>query len=122
VTGAQRIVMRAEERWSWRSMGRTADLGFAFFGDAGKMWAGDVPFGVDTPVRYGVGVGLLAHLPARSRRLWRLDLAYPLSPDGDAGFEIRLSSSNLTRMFWKEPRDVSRSRERFVPSSIFNWP
>ncbi len=122
VTGAQRGVIRAEERWSWRSMGRTADLGFALFGDAGKMWAGDVPFGIDTPVRYGVGVGLLAHLPARSRRLWRIDVAYPLSADEHAGWELRLSSSNLTRIFWKEPRDVARSRERFVPSSIFNWP
>jgi hypothetical protein len=122
VTGAQRLVARVEERWSWRSMGRTADIGFAFFGDGGKMWAGDVPFGMDTPVRFGIGAGLLAHLPARSRRLWRLDVAFPLSADEHAKWELRLSSSNLTRMFWKEPRDVARSRERFVPSSIFNWP
>ena len=122
ITGAQRGVIRAEERWRWRSMGRTADVGFAFFGDAGKMWAGDVPFGVDTPIRYGVGAGILAHLPARSRRLWRLDLAFPLTADEHAKWELRLSSSNLTRIFWKEPTDVARSRERFVPSSIFNWP
>jgi hypothetical protein len=122
VTGAQRGVIRAEERWSWRSIGRTADVGFALFGDAGKMWAGDVPFGVDTGIRYGLGAGILAHLPARSRRLWRVDVAFPLSADEHAGWEIRLSSSNFTRIFWREPRDVARSRERFVPSSIFNWP
>ena len=122
VTGAQRGVIRAEERWSWRSIGRTADVGFVFFGDAGKMWAGDVPFGLDTPIRYAVGAGILAHLPARSRRLWRLDLAFPLTADEHAKWELRLSSSNLTRIFWKEPHDVARSRERFVPSSIFNWP
>jgi hypothetical protein len=122
VTGAQRGVIRAEERWNWRSMGRTADVGFALFGDMGKMWAGDVPFGVDTKIRYGVGAGILAHLPARSRRLWRVDVALPLSADQHAGWEVRLSSSNFTRIFWREPRDVARSRERFVPSSIFNWP
>jgi len=122
VVGHQRGVVRVEERWAWRSMGRAADVGWALFGDAGKMWAGDVPYGIDTPVRYGVGVGLLAALPARSRRLWRLDLAVPVTADEYAGWEIRLSSSDLTRVFWREPKDVARSRERFVPASIFNWP
>jgi hypothetical protein len=122
VGGNQRGVVRVEERWSWRTMGRMADIGWALFGDAGKMWAGDVPFGVDTPIRYGVGVGFLAALPARSRRLWRLDFAVPLTADAHAGWEVRLTSSDLTRMFWREPGDVARSRERFVPSSIFNWP
>ena len=122
VVGHQRGVVRVEERWAWRSMGRAADVGWALFGDAGKMWAGDVPYGIDTPIRYGVGVGLLAALPARSRRLWRLDLAVPLTADEYAGWEIRLSSNDLTRVFWREPRDVARSRERFVPASIFNWP
>lgn len=122
VVGHQRGVVRIEERWSWRSMGRMADVGWALYGDAGKMWAGDVPFGVDTPIRYGVGVGLLAALPARSRRLWRLDLAVPITHDEHAGWEIRLTSSDLTRVFWREPQDVARSRERFVPANIFSWP
>ena len=122
VAGHQRGVVRVEERWSWRSMGRTADVGWALFGDAGKMWAGDVPFGVDTPIRYGVGIGLLAAFPARSRRLWRLDVAVPLTRDEGAGLDVRLSSSDLTRLFWREPQDVARSRERFVPASIFSWP
>ena len=122
VVGSQRGVVRVEERWSWRTLGRAADLGLAVFTDAGKMWAGDVPFGVDTPLRYGVGVGLLAAVPARSRRLWRVDIAVPLTHDQHAGWEIRLSSSDLTRVFWREPQDVARSRERFVPASLFSWP
>ena len=122
VVGHQRGVVRIEERWSWRSLGRMADVGWAVYGDAGTMWAGEVPFGVDTPIRYGVGIGLLAALPARSRRLWRLDASMPLTHDEHAGWEIRLTSSDLTRLFWREPQDVARSRERFVPASLFSWP
>jgi hypothetical protein len=29
---------------------------------------------------------------------------------------------DFTRMFRVEPRDVFNSRERSVPSSVFNWP
>jgi hypothetical protein len=122
VGGTQRGVIRVEERWSWRSFGRAADVGFALFGDAGKMWAGDVPFGVDTPIRYGVGVSLLSAVPARSRRTFRVDVAMPIGSDPDAGFEVRFTTSDFTRIFWREPRDVQRSRERFVPASLFNWP
>ena len=122
VTGNQRGVVRIEDRMNWRPIGRAADVGFALFGDMGKMWAGDVPFGVDTPIRYGIGMGVLAALPARSRRLWRLDFALPLSHDEYAGWEIRLTSSDMTRVFWREPGDVARSRERFVPANIFSWP
>jgi sigma-B regulation protein RsbU (phosphoserine phosphatase) len=31
-------------------------------------------------------------------------------------------SRDLTSMFWKEPGDVSRNRERSIPTSVFNWP
>jgi hypothetical protein len=122
VLGGQRGVIRIENRLNWLTVGRAADLGFALFVDAGRMRAGQVPFGVDTPMRYGAGAGMLAAIPARSRRLWRLDVAAPLSPDAHAGWEIRLTSSDFTRVFWREPRDVARSRERFVPASLFSWP
>ena len=58
----------------------------------------------------------------RSKRLFRLELGYPLSNDPHAKFEIRISVADLTRVFWDEPADVRRSRESTVPSSIFNWP
>ena len=38
--------------------GVSADL--ATFAAAGKVWAADAPFGVDSRVNVGVGVGLLA--------------------------------------------------------------
>ena len=33
-----------------------ATLGFAVFADAGRQWAGDVPFGVTTPVKASLGI------------------------------------------------------------------
>jgi outer membrane protein assembly factor BamA len=100
---------------------RRADVGLATFVDAGKTWAGDVPFGVTSPVKASVGVGLLAAVPV-SQRLWRLDLAVPVSADADAkGWEVRLSTTRV-RGFWREPQDVARLRAAAAPSTIFTWP
>jgi hypothetical protein len=120
--GARRGVLRVEERWLLGRLFGLGDLGIATFVDAGKMMAGDVPYGVNTPVRAAAGVGLLAAVPPRSRRLWRVDLAFPVTKDPDARFELRVSGRDLTRNFWREPRDVRLGRERAVPSSIFVWP
>lgn len=120
--GAQRIVVRAEERMTLGRVRNLAVLGLAGFVDGGRIWAGDAPFGVDTEIKYGAGVGLLAAVPPRSRRLWRVDVAVPLSPTTGKRWELRVSSGDNTRVFWREPRDVRRSRELSVPSSIFSWP
>jgi hypothetical protein len=69
----------------------------------------------------GVSVGLLAAVPPRSKRLWRLDLAFPVSADPRARFEIRLTKTE-TRGFWREPSDVARARAGAAPSTIFTWP
>jgi hypothetical protein len=120
--GARRGLLRVEERWLLGRLFGLGDLGVATFVDAGKMMAGDVPYGVNTPVHAAAGVGLLAAVPPRSRRLWRVDLAFPITSDPDARFELRISGRDLTRNFWREPRDVRLGRERAVPSSIFVWP
>lgn len=122
VAGARRMVVRVENRWLLGTIFSNADYGAALFADAGRMWAGDVPFGVDSKVKAGLGISLLAAVPRESQRLWRVDLAFPVSPDRDARFEVRLSSSNLGRRGWREPGDVRRSREQTVPEGIFNWP
>jgi hypothetical protein len=36
--------------------------------------------------------------------------------------EVRLVVTDFTRIFRVEPQDVFTSRERSVPSSVFNWP
>lgn len=120
--GAQRLVGRFEGRFYAGRVRSFASVGVGAFAQAGKLWAGDAPLGVTTPVRGSLGVSLLAAVPPRSQRLWRLDLAFPVSAGGNGKWELRMSSRNLTRMFWREPGDVSVSRERSIPTSIFNWP
>jgi len=120
VAGAVRSVVRLEERWSFGTLGRRAALGLATFVDAGRVWAGDAPFGVDSPTKVGVGVGLLVAVPPRSQRLWRLDFAFPVSPDAHARWEVRLTGVWI-RVFWREPDDVTRGRAGAAPSKIFVW-
>ena len=120
--GARRVVVRLEERWRFWRPRDLADVGLAVFADGGRLWAGDVPFGVSTPPKIGVGGALLVALPPQSRHVWRLELAMPVSEDPHAGWEVRLFSSDLTRVFWREPRDVARNRERSLPVSVFSWP
>lgn len=122
IGGGRRLVGRFEDRWYIGRIRAAADVGLATFLDAGRLWAGDAPFGVDTRWKYGAGFGLLVAVPPRSKRLYRVDIAYPLSPDPHARLEIKLTTSDLTRQFWREPGDVRRSRESTVPASIFNWP
>jgi hypothetical protein len=121
--GGRRLVTRVEDRWNlgthWNG---TADLGLAVFADAGWLWAGDVPYGTTTPMRYSGGISLLAAVPSRSARMWRLDIAVPNVPGRGARLAVRISHSDETLVFWREPNDVSVARERSVPRSLFNWP
>jgi len=120
-SGAVRAVFRLEERWTIGSPTEHAAFGLSTFGDAGRVWAGDAPFGTDTGTKVGLGLGLLATFPPESPRLWRLDVAVPVSSDPHAGWEIRLTSS-WTRSFWREPDDVARGRAGTAPSTSFGWP
>jgi hypothetical protein len=119
--GAMRGVARLEERWSIGGFTSHDALGLASFVDAGRVGAGDAPFGVNSSVKVGIGVGLLAAFPPQSQRLWRLDVAVPVSPDPHARGEIRLTGY-WTRRFWREPDDVARGRSGAAPSTIFTWP
>jgi len=124
IGGARRVVASVEERYLAGRISRLASFGFAGFVDAGKLWAGDVPFGVTSPVAVSTGVSLLAALPPQSRRMWRVDFAFPVRGrnQNHGKWEIRFTNHDFTRMFRREPGDVYSSRERSVPSSVFNWP
>jgi hypothetical protein len=121
VVGAVRSVARVEERWSLGQLTRHVGLGLATFADAGRVWAGDAPFGVNSGLKAGVGAGLLVAVPPQSKRLWRLDVAVPVSPDAHARWEIRLTTVWVGG-FWREPRDVAQARAGAAPSLIFTWP
>jgi hypothetical protein len=122
LAGGRRVVTRVVDRIFLGRLKQFASVGVAPFVNTGQLWAGDAPFGSTTGVKTSVGISLLASVPPRSQRLWRLDLAVPINPDYGAKWTIRLVSVNFTRVFWKEPGDVARNRERAVPTSIFNWP
>ena len=121
VVGAVRSVTRLEERWFLGQVTRHVGLGLATFADAGRVWAGDAPFGVNSGMKAGVGAGLLLAAPPQSKRLWRLDFAVPVSPDPHARWEVRLTTVWVGG-FWNEPRDVARARAGAAPSLIFTWP
>jgi hypothetical protein len=120
--GSRRLIGKFDARYYMGRVKKIASVGVGAFAESGKIWAGDAPLGVTTPVRNTVGFSILAAVPPRSQRLWRLDFGFPLVKGGNGKFEVRLSSQNLTRMFWREPGDVAVSRERSIPTSIFNWP
>lgn len=121
--GARRLVFRAEQRLVVPTRLNVADVGFAGFAEAGRLWADpSVPYSISTPWRGAVGVSVLAAVPPRSRRLWRVDVAMPISADPQRRFEVRFSSVDRSRVFWNEPRDVQAGRERTAPSSLFTWP
>ena len=121
--GAQRVVVRLEDRQFVARPFRLGDLGLAAFVDAGRLWAGDIPYGVSTGTRSSVGVSVLAAVPQASARLWRVDFAFARNPDiRGRRFEVRFSSTNKTNFFMAEPSDIARTRERTVPSSVFRWP
>jgi len=121
--GAQRLVFRSEQRLIVPTRYNVADFGLAAFAEAGKLWRDpSVPYSVNTPWRGAVGVSVLAAVPPRSRRMWRVDFAFPVSTEPDKKFEIRFIADDFTRLFWREPRDVEPARERTLPKSLFKWP
>ncbi len=120
--GSRRLIGKFESRYYLGRIKTIASIGVGAFAQSGKIWAGDAPLGVTSPVRRTIGISLLAAVPPRSQKLWRLDFAFPQVKGGNGKFEVRLTSQNLTRMFWREPGDVAVSRERSIPTSIFNWP
>ena len=118
--GSQRLVGRIEDRWRL-GVFRGANFGVSAFADAGKLWAGDAPFGVTTPPRFGAGVGLLAS-PGNSQKLYRVEVGFPLSPDPHARVELRVRTTDAaSRTFWTPPDDIRRSRSRTLPPSVFTW-
>jgi hypothetical protein len=65
--GSARAVARAESRYVLGRLGNVGDMGVAAFADAGRLWAGDAPYGVTTPVRASFGAGVLGAFPRGSR-------------------------------------------------------
>ena len=124
--GGARVVGRAEYRHLFRMpialLRSAAAWGVAGFVSTGRIWAGDVPFGVTSPIVAGLGAGLLVGLPKASRQLWRVDLAAPMIAQPHCGWTVRISTSTAVRIWWNESSDASRSREQTVSPALFSYP
>ena len=122
LSGGRRAVLRIEDRIFVGYAKQFASVGVAPFVDMAKLWRGDVPFGVNSDVNAALGLSILASVPRRSQRMWRLDIAFPLDRSSGAQLKVSLVNRDFTRTFWREPNDVRRNRERSIPTSVFNWP
>ncbi len=120
--GARRVVLRSEERWRLGDIRGTGDLGVTGSVEAGRLWLGDGAVGTSTPWRPSVGVGIVMAIPPRSQRLWRAEVAVPLTNAGGAKWEVRLSSADETSRWWVEPHDLRRSGRRAPLGDLFSWP
>jgi len=120
--GGVRVIGRTEERYTIPNFLGASDAGVAMFADVGKQAAGDVPFGVTSPVVASLGVSLMAAIPQHSARLWRADFAVPVTGGANARWTIKFTNGDRTSFGYRTPRDVERARETTVPSSIFAWP
>lgn len=121
--GGQRLVARLEQRVDlMRYRSTRGAVGAAFFTESGRVWRGDVPFGVETPVRSSAGVALLAAVPAKSQRTMRAEIAFPFSRSTGARTELRFTIREPTRGFWRAPDRIQWARLAAVPEQIFTWP
>ncbi len=83
------------------------DLGATAFWDIGRVWPGDVPYGVDSGWQSALGFGLRLGLPSGTRNVFRTDVAFPVG-GGDPVFRFTFEL-NLLRRGFVTP-DVARSR------------
>lgn len=89
------------------------DFGSVLFVDVGKIWPGDVPFGVDSPVRASAGLGLRAAFPPGSRQTFRLDVGFPISGEtrvGDAVLTVGVGQAIGRRVVRRDPQLLRSSR------------
>jgi hypothetical protein len=121
--GAQRVIGRVEQRaYIGRFRANTAGIGAAAFAEAGKVWAGDAPFGVETPVRASAGFAILASVPARSQRTIRAEIAVPFSRGQGARTELRFTIRERAKGFFTEPPRIRSARIAAAPEHVFSWP
>jgi hypothetical protein len=109
--GGRRLLFSLEDRFPVISS-EILDGGLAFFGDVGRVWGQDVPYGVNSGWRSSVGVGFRVNLPGEALRTSRFDFTLPLSGARDAHgvyFRFYAELGGLLQAP-KRPGQVDRSR------------
>jgi len=96
------------------------DVGFGAFVNAARLWAGDAPFGMNTPVLPSAGIALFAAAPKGSQRTLRIDIGSALRTGVvRSGWEVRLVYSDFTRTVLTEPGDILGAREQLIGANVF---
>jgi len=118
--GARRVAGGLEVRRVLPHVTSRGDVGIGAFVHATRLWAGDAPFGVDTPLLPSAGISVLGAVPHGSQRLLRIDVGAPLrSGIARSGWEVRLSFTDITRTVRLEPGDIAGAREQLVGPDVF---
>ena len=120
--GGRRAVARLEERLIFPGISKYLGFGGAAFVDAGKMWAGDVPFGRTVNPRVGAGLGLIFAVPRSSRQNLRVDVAAPLISDPGSRWGVNVTITSGRPRFWRPASDLSRARSAAQTPVVFGWP
>jgi hypothetical protein len=121
VPGGTRVVGSVEARsylgWPHPEL---FDLGTSVFMDVGRTWAGQVPFGVDSPIFSNLGFGLRGAFPPGSQSTVRLDVAAPIRSGvqpGDLVFSVGIGHMIGRRVRWDS--EMYRTSRRGMGTSIF---
>ena len=120
--GGRRAVARLEERMIFPGFAKYLGFGGAAFVDAGKMWAGDVPFGQTVSLRVGTGIGLIFAVPRSSRHTLRVDVAAPLIADPGAHWGVNFTIASGRPRFWRPAPDLAAIRSAAQTPAVFGWP
>ena len=120
IYGGRRVAGGIEARRVLPNVNSRVDAGIGVFVHAARLWAGDAPFGVDTPLLPNAGLSLFGAIPRGSQRLLRIDFGAALRRVvHDAGWEVRLTYGDVTRRIREEPRDIQMAREQLVGPDVF---
>ncbi|HKW47921.1 MAG TPA: hypothetical protein VJN70_10760 [Gemmatimonadaceae bacterium] len=96
------------------------DVAFGAFVNAARLWAGDAPFGMSTPILPSAGVSIFAATPKGSQRTLRIDFGSALRTGlARSGWEVRLIYSDFTRTALTEPGDILGAREQLIGPNVF---
>lgn len=111
VGGGHRTIWRFEDRWLVPSPFAKAEFAIAPIAQAGKLEAGDAPYGVATPWRYGAGIAVMAAIPRGSKHMVRLEFGWPVNPPGVRQMEFRISYGDRTASYDGMPGAIAGARE-----------
>ncbi len=109
--GGQRTIARLEDRYTIPSPSPKIELAVAALAQAGRLVAGDAPYGITTPWRFGAGIALIGAIPAGSKHTVRLEFGVPVNPAGSRALEFRIGYGDRTAFFSGEPNAISSARE-----------